>query len=113
VGQVSAVLRRGEGRYFHWCPGCNELHALSDGWTFDGNLDRPTFTPSFKQEGFQEITVNGVWTGEWQRDSAGKPLPFLCHYVLTAGVLHFQNDCSHALAGQAVPLPPLPPELRD
>lgn len=111
MSRVSAVLRRGEGRYFHWCPACLEMHPLPDSWTFDGNLERPTFTPSFKHSGHQlERGPDGTWTGEWVRDGSGAPIPSVCHYVLTAGVLHFQADCTHALAGQAVPLPEIPAE---
>jgi Family of unknown function (DUF6527) len=86
MSQVSSKLRRGEGRYFHWCPGCVETHPLPDGWAFDGNLDSPTFTPSFKHD--------------WGN---GK----VCHYILTAGVLNFCSDSTHGLAGQSVPLPDL------
>jgi len=88
MSQVSSVLRRVEGGFAHWCPGCEELHRLPDSWTFDGNLESPTFTPSFKHE--------------WREH--------VCHYVLTSGVLNFCGDCTHALAGHAVPLPKLKDE---
>jgi len=95
MGQVSWCLRRGVGRYVHWCPACHELHPLPDnGWQFDGNLECPTFTPSFKHSG-------------------GPDPKWLCHYTLTKGMLHFCGDCSHAMGGQAVPLPELPPWCRD
>ena len=32
-----------------WCPGCEGLHMISlgpDGWSFDGDTERPTITPS-------------------------------------------------------------------
>jgi hypothetical protein len=113
VGQVSAKLRRGVGRFFHWCPACNELHQLPDGWAFNGDLNAPTFTPSFKHSGMQAVVVDGEWTGEFVRDAAGAPVPFVCHYILTAGVLNFCADCTHGMAGQAVPLPDLPAHARD
>lgn len=78
-----------------WCPGCQEMHVLPwkrGGWTFNGNVDSPTFVPSFRID-----------------DRAGN----VCHFILTAGVLDFCADSTHALKGQKVPLPPLPPELRD
>ena len=28
MSQVSAKMRRGVGRYFHWCPGCQKMHPL-------------------------------------------------------------------------------------
>lgn len=89
------------------------MHQLPDTWTFDGNLESPSFTPSFKHTGKQTVKVNGRWTGEWVRDKDGNAIDNCCHYILTAGVLNFCGDCTHALVGQAVPLPPLPPWLTD
>lgn len=89
------------------------MHALPDKWKFNGNLESPTFTPSFKHSGMWQVRVAGKWTGAWVRDGAGKPVPFVCHYVLTDGVLSFCDDCSHALRDKSVPLPVLPEEFRD
>lgn len=111
--QVSAKLRRAQSGYAHWCPACEEMHALPDGWTFDGNLELPTFSPSFKHTGKQTIKKDGRWTGEWARDANGNAVDWCCHYVLNQGVLHFCTDCSHALKGRSVPLPDLPAEFRD
>lgn len=86
--EAGTKMRRGPTQYFHWCPGCEEFHPLPDGWTFNGNLESPTFSPSFKH------TINN-----------GKAV---CHYILTAGQLNFCGDCTHDLAGQSVPLPMLP-----
>ncbi len=113
MGQVSAKLRRYEGGYAHWCPACEEMHILPDSWTFDGNLESPTFSPSFKHGGVQTVKVNGEWTGEWVLGPDGKALPMICHYILTAGVLNFCGDCTHGLSGQSVPLPDLPAHARD
>src|SRR6202012_3076274 len=43
-----------QGGYGHWCPGCGYGHEInvdapnSSGakWSFDGNFQRPTFSPS-------------------------------------------------------------------
>lgn len=113
MGQVSSVLRRAAGGYMHWCPGCEETHVLPDSWQFDGNFEVPTFSPSFKHQCMQRVFVDGEWTGEWKRDAAGATIPAICHYVLTLGVLNFQPDCTHALAGKSVPLPKLPEGLTD
>lgn len=100
------------GRLYHWCPACLTLHPLPSDtgkWTFDGNFEKPTFSPSFKHSGMQTVTdVQGRWTGEWVLDANGNGVPFICHYILTAGVLNFCGDCTHAMAGQSVPLPPVP-----
>ncbi len=108
MNQVTNSLRRYAGGFAHWCPGCEEMHKLPDSWRFDGNLESPTFTPSFKHDGIQRVFVNGNWTGEWKRDAVGNTIPYMCHYVLTSGVLNFCADSTHALAGKSVPLPQLP-----
>jgi len=113
MGQVSSVLRRLQGGYGHWCPACEEIHQLPDKWAFDGNLERPTFHPSFKHEGVQTVKVNGRWTGDWVRDANGNTVRYVCHYTLTAGQLNFHNDCTHSMANKAVPLPALPDFLQD
>lgn len=83
------------------------------GWLFNGDVNSPTFTPSFRHNGMQTVKIQGEWTGEWVRDAAGNPIPETCHYNLTAGVLQFHGDCTHALRGQNVPLPPIPANLSD
>lgn len=113
MGQVSDILRRATNGYVHWCPACEEAHILPDNWAFDGNVERPTFHPSFKHEGCQIEKVDGKWTGEWIRGVDGKPLPFVCHYNLISGQLHFCNDCTHGMANKVVPLPKLPDHLKD
>jgi hypothetical protein len=113
MGQVSSTLRRYEGGFGHWCPGCEEMHTLPDNWKFNGNLEKPTFTPSFKHTGIQRVFVDGNWTGEWKKDASGNTVPFICHYILTDGVLNFCGDSTHVLAGHSVPLPSLPEGLTD
>jgi hypothetical protein len=113
MSQVSSKLRRAEDGYLHWCPACEEMHILPDSWAFDGNLEIPTFEPSFRHWGIKTVNLNGEWTGEWEFDDAGKPVPFICHYNLIAGKLCFAKDCTHLLANKVVDLPVLPKELRD
>lgn len=91
------------GRVLFWCPGCNEGHAIStDRWGFNGDLDRPTFTPS--------VLVQGV---QWAADSGFRKSthdvapgePTVCHSFVTDGRIQFLADCTHELAGQTVDLP--------
>lgn len=47
----AAKVRHVEGgRLAFWCPGCDEAHSVtvdgSRGWTWDGNDENPTITPS-------------------------------------------------------------------
>lgn len=114
MGQVSLCLRRTLEGYAHWCPACREMHRLPDTWQFNGDVNNPTFTPSFKHKGMKTINdANGKWTGEWERTSTGNPIPFICHYILTNGILNYCADCTHSLANKNVPLPELPDYYKD
>lgn len=109
---MSDILRKIPAGHLLWCPGCETTHVLpANGWMFNGNCERPSFSPSFKHSGMQRLFEHGRWTGEWKRDAAGAPIPFVCHYILTAGVLNYCGDSTHALAGRAVPLQPVPADL--
>lgn len=101
-----------------WCPGCeipDEDGVMQGGthmlvvsgdshgrpvWTFDGNLDAPTLSPSILTR--TEHTRRRI-DGE-SRDVG----LFVCHSFMRAGQMEFLGDCTHALAGKTVPLPPLP-----
>lgn len=114
MGQASAKMRRTTDGFAWWCPACFEMHPLPSGWTFDGNLDAPTFSPSFKHTGKMAVKdADGEWTGEWVRDADGKPKDWCCHYVVTAGQVAYCGDCTHGMAGQTIPMPDLPEHLRD
>lgn len=111
--QVSSVLRRYLGGYSHWCPGCEEMHVISDDWSFNGNLDQPTFYPSIKVTGKETIKENGQWIGGWVRDAEGNALDSCCHYFIVDGRIQFCSDSTHKLAGLTVPIPELPSWLTD
>lgn len=105
MGLLSRVLRsvQGGGVAFH-CPGCNSRHLIYTGpgsgprWMWDGNVDRPTFSPSIR------VSYDGRDAG-----TAGAP-PALCHSFVTEGRIQFLGDCTHALAGQTVDMVPFPAE---
>lgn len=73
------------------CPGCGLYHLLptaadaSPNWTWNGSLDRPSLMPSIN-----------AWHGDER-----------CNSFVVDGQINFLGDCTHALAGQLVPLPPL------
>lgn len=103
------VLLDKEGRYTGlWieCPGCDVGHHVvptdwlppgverapesnRDGWHFNGDLERPTLSPS--------ILVRCEWGPERR--------PLICHSFVREGRIEFLADCTHALAGQTVDLP--------
>lgn len=119
MGQVSAKLRDlKDGVLCFWCPGCLGMHCVNTEtrprWGYNGNPERPTFTPSIAAWS-EAKTETDPETGEWHwpRDAAGNTIAWRCHSFVTDGQIQFLSDCTHALAGQTVPLPDLPPYLRD
>lgn len=62
-------------------------------WTFNGDLERPTFAPSINTE--------------WTRTIDGVSRPQVCHSYVTNGRIQYLGDCTHELAGQTVDLPEL------
>ena len=79
--------------YAFVCPGCGHAHVYrvsgATRWAFNGDLERPTFTPSLLN------------TCPHHPD----PKQRRCHVNLTLGKLHFHGDCTHTLAGKVVDLP--------
>jgi hypothetical protein len=104
-----------DGRLSFWCPGCKELHAVpfehswpGARWTWNGDVERPTLTPSIL------ITsghfCSGFKQGEscWCTYNAENPKPEppftcgRCHTFVKNGQIQFLSDCTHALAGKTV-----------
>lgn len=129
------LLLDGHGRFravrFR-CPGCNEYHDLAttwtppgvdrappapgDSWTFDGNLDAPTFSPSVRvRRGHycNNPPVPGNCACDFQqRFPDHEPWEWpcgICHSFVRNGRIQFLEDCTHALAGQTVDLPEIDP----
>jgi len=80
-----------------FCPACECDHGVwvtpnknilkESCWSFNGNFEKPTFAPSLK------ITT---------------PTPqgyHICHNIITNGLIHYCNDCTHKFAGQTIELP--------
>lgn len=88
---------RGAGDFNFWCPACKQGHtlwvvrrsAVPNPWQWDGNVEKPTVQPSLKIEG---VRFDGR--------------PYICHLVVTAGMLNYCADCTHELAGKTVPMEP-------
>lgn len=118
IAQVRGISR--DGQHYEalvfWCPGCEfdtEEHGKQGGahmlpitgsgpgvgdqpsWTFNGDAERPTLSPSILSK-VPHRRVNG------------EVAPLVCHSFLRGGQLEFLSDCTHQYAGQTVPLPPLP-----
>ncbi len=104
MARVSNVLRTtaesdGATGYTHYCPGCKGAHYIrtksprpasgeNPVWTFNGNVDQPTFSPSI-------------------RIPADPKAPTVCHYHVIEGMISYCPDSPHALSGKKLPLPPI------
>jgi hypothetical protein len=96
------------------CPGCHEEHLVKiDGnvgsWAWNGSIHAPTIHPSVKVAAGHHASGRDpgedCWCGyDWE----GQPPDFeckCCHSFIEVGNIRFLDDCTHALAGQTVPLP--------
>ena len=101
-----------------YCPGCESTHQIrisgNAPWSFDGNADAPTFSPSVLVTSGHFLVEHQPGESCWciyNAANPGKPAPFVCarcHTFVRAGQIEFLNDCTHALAGQTVPMPDWP-----
>ncbi len=80
-----------DGTILWECPGCRGFHGVPTtgpkAWGFNGDLERPTLTPSVL-----------IRTG----DENG---PSVCHCFVRDGRIEFLADCTHDHAGRTVDLP--------
>lgn len=125
MSALSTVLRGGEGgRLSFWCPGCKSSHTIStEGppnatWGWNGDVDKPIFTPSvlMRQGHYAYDTPQETCWCTYNAANPDKPAPFTCERCHSfvgcngaqPGQIIFLGDCTHALAGQVVDLPPWP-----
>lgn len=96
-----------KGNVAIFCPGCNYHHVLSvsipqqngSRWGFNGDYERPTFTPSL-------LIRTGSFAQPGYIDPPEIP-PSRCHSFITDGKIQFLSDSTHGLSGQTVDLPDL------
>jgi hypothetical protein len=110
---MSKLERAEGGIWIFFCPGCKEDHYFDSRWTFDGNVDAPTFSPSLKCGPSWRMPPGWDWEkakaeGKAENDPAtGRLLgaiEWTCHLFLRAGQIQFLDDCTHELRGKTVPM---------
>lgn len=124
MGAISNKLRTVEGGGLaFYCPGCKDTHTIRIGdgagprWAFNGNTDRPTFTPSVLVRSGHHVPGHdseSCWC-KYNAEHPDDPAPFacgICHSFVIDGQIQFLGDCTHELAGQTVPLPDLPESVK-
>lgn len=76
----------GKVQYMFYCNGCDQCHAYDERWTFNGDMNKPTFKPSLL-------------------NTKPNDKKYRCHLFLTDGKIIYLNDCSHDFAGKEIDLP--------
>lgn len=108
IGQIASFF----------CPGCKSFHTLNvsgesrPGWGFNGNIEKPTFTPSVLVKSGHYASGHKPGDECWCTYYAEHPDEDrdgfecgICHSFVTDGRIQFLGDCTHELAGQTVDLP--------
>jgi len=80
-----------------FCRGCGYGHSFDDRWSFNGDLNSPTFGPNEKNHGHCSHLI------EHQDNPKGNPT-LRCHCTVTNGKISFGDDCEHHLRNQTVEL---------
>lgn len=111
MAQLSKILRSVEGGGLMFCcPGCGKKHSIFVGpgsgprWMWNADVDLPTFTPSILVIGVERLTEEEH--AALMRGEKIEPRPLRCHSVVEGGSIKFLDDCTHALAGKTVAIPP-------
>lgn len=89
-------VKNSDESHFGWaikCPGCGDYHIFDNRWTFNGNMEKPTFRPS----------MMAIWGPQENR------IKNVCHSFVTDGRIQFLSDCTHSLKDQTVDLPDMDP----
>lgn len=95
------------------CPGCKDTHTFrvgNGGWSFNGDVDRPTVSPSLlvtTGHYCERANADGCWC-TYNAENPENPAPFKCyrcHSFIRDGRIEFCGDSTHDLAGQTVALP--------
>jgi hypothetical protein len=113
MSALSKKLRDAEvGLVQFWCPGCNQAHGVrvagEQPWAWNGDVERPTFSPSILVHHFQLSPEGRAMIQRGDPPHDGKRYPgseVICHSFVTDGRIKFLADCTHALARQTVDLP--------
>ena len=82
--EVILTSQGNHGGYLIYCPGCKCHHVFDIRWNFNGDYEKPTFTPS--------MLINN-----------SRP-ESRCHSFVTEGKIQYLSDCFHEFAGQTLDL---------
>ena len=110
------VKLRGD-RLYLWCPGCRDVHFVNgaphpDGWTWNGDLERPTISPSILvRYRHWEPPVTAENLEQWKREPWEQhQVDRVCHSFVRDGVWEYLADSTHEYAGLNIPMANVTPE---
>lgn len=69
-------------------------------WNFNGDFEKPTFSPSINERTGYFVDPNTKGDEEWLKENS-----YHCHFFVNNGMIQFLNDCSHDLRGKTMELP--------
>jgi hypothetical protein len=135
MSQLSSKLRKwanpanGDEGLHYWCQGCKSAHSVktkgNEAWGWNGDVEKPVFTPSVLITSGHYVSgydpKHGCWCDyarEHPEDAENSFACRRCHTFIGCngaqpGEVIFLGDCTHALAGQVLPLPDLPKWMQD
>lgn len=99
--RLSKILAKSNGNIFFECPACEAPHGVNCGgghgpvWSWDGDVNKPTFSPSVLVSYTQYLTPE-------KNDNKKE---HVCHSFVRGGRIEYLSDCTHELAGKAVDIP--------
>ena len=76
------------------CRACKQHLIQVPRWTYNGNADSPTFSPSVNE------TCNDPGHPSYQPQAMSSR----CHFTVTDGKITYHGDCLHELRGQTMEL---------
>lgn len=97
------------------CPGCGHLHSIAVNppfgngakWTFNGDLEYPTFSPSLLVRTGKHADPNlESHIKDWPQDEKDAYIKHstICHSFIRDGNIEFLSDSTHQYAGRTMPL---------
>ena len=108
---MNTTVRKVADRFMINCPGCNDTHWFDGGWSFNGDMQRPTISPSLMVTTGHYLDIHKPGDSCWctyNAEHPDEPAPFKCyrcHSFIRDGRIQFLSDCTHELAGKTVDLP--------
>lgn len=101
-----------DGMLLFYCPGCKRYHGIYTDkdrpvhWDFNGNFEKPTFSPSILvKEGHYIDGHKGECWCDYNKKHPDDKAPYscgICHSFVRDGKIQFLSDCTHELAGKIV-----------